>query len=187
MRAFAPEIEASDILKRLDLEPKSYILVTAHRSENVDNPETLANIFKALGVLNQRLKREIIYPMHPRTTSKLKGIDIPPNIRIMAPLGFYDFNQLLKQAFCVLSDSGTAAEEGLFYKVPNVNLRMTTERMETLESGATIVSGMEAENIVEAVTLAVSLPWSARYDFDADYSSSAVVVNAIRTKITNFF
>jgi UDP-N-acetylglucosamine 2-epimerase (non-hydrolysing) len=187
MRAFAPEIEASDILKRLNLEPKNYILVTAHRSENVDNPENLANIFKALGVLNQRLKREIIFPMHPRTTSKLKGIDVPPNIRIMAPLGFYDFNQLLKQSFCVLSDSGTAAEEGLFYKVPNVSLRMATERMETIESGATIVSGMEAENIVEAVTLAISLPWSARYEFEEDYSPSSVVVNAIRTKITNFF
>ena len=66
-------------------------------------------------------------------------------------------------------------------------LRMATERMETIESGATIVSGMEAENIVEAVTLAVSLPWSARYEFEEDYSPSSVVVNAIRTKITNFF
>src|SRR6267142_2213845 len=179
MRAFAPQIQESKILERLKLEPKNYILVTAHRSENVDNPENLANIFKALGVLNQRLKREIIFPMHPRTTSKLKGIDVPPNIRIMAPLGFYDFNQLLKQSFCVLSDSGTAAEEGLFYKVPNVSLRMATERMETIESGATIVSGMEAENIVEAVTLAISLPWSARYEFEEDYSPSAVVVNAI--------
>jgi UDP-N-acetylglucosamine 2-epimerase (non-hydrolysing) len=187
MRAFAPEIENSDILKRLGLEPKNYILVTAHRSENVDDPQNLANIFKALGILNQRLKREIIFPMHPRTTSKLKNIDVPPNIRIMAPLGFYDFNQLLKQSYVVLSDSGTAAEEGLFYKVPNVSLRMATERMETLESGATIVSGMEAENIVEAVTLAVGLPWGARYEFEEDYSPSSVVVNAIRTKITNFF
>ncbi|MBR1120208.1 UDP-N-acetylglucosamine 2-epimerase (non-hydrolyzing) [Bradyrhizobium lablabi] len=187
MRAFAPEIERSDILARLKLEPKNYILVTAHRSENVDNPENLANIFKALGILSQRHKREVIFPMHPRTTSKLKGITVPPNIRIMPPLGFYDFNQLLKQSYCVLSDSGTAAEEGLFYKVPNVSLRMATERMETLESGATIVSGMDAENIVEAVTLAVSLPWSARYEFEEDYSPSAVVVNAIRTQITNFF
>jgi UDP-N-acetylglucosamine 2-epimerase (non-hydrolysing) len=187
MRAFAPDIEASDILSRLGLEPKNYILVTAHRSENVDNPENLANIFKALGELNLRHKREIIFPMHPRTTSKLKGITVPPNIRIMAPLGFYDFNRLLKESFCVLSDSGTAAEEGLFYKVPNVSLRMATERIETLESGATIVSGMAAENIVEAVTLAVSLPWSARYEFEQDHSPSAVVVNAIRTQITNFF
>ena len=187
MRAFAPEIDSSDILKRLGLEPKSYILVTAHRSENVDDPETLSNIFRALGSLNQRLRREIIFPMHPRTRSKLKEITVPPNIRIMPPLGFYDFNHLLKQSLCVLSDSGTAAEEGLFYKVPNVSLRMATERIETLESGATIVSGMDAENIVESVTLAMSLPWSARYELEEDYSPSSVVVNAIRTKITNFF
>ena len=72
--------------------------------------------------------------MHPALQgSKLAGIDISLNIRIMAPLGFYDFNHLLKESFCVLSDSGTAAEEGLFYKVPSVALRMATERMETLE------------------------------------------------------
>ena len=187
MRAFAPQIEASDILARLGLERKNYILVTAHRSENVDDRGNLENIFKAIGVLAQRLNREVIFPMHPRTKSKLKEGDVPPNVRIMAPLGFYDFNHLLKEAFCVLSDSGTAAEEGLFYKVPNVNLRMATERMETLESGATIVSGMDADNIVEAVTLATSLPWSAHYEFEEHHSPSAVVVNAIRTQITNFF
>ncbi|MFB9265867.1 non-hydrolyzing UDP-N-acetylglucosamine 2-epimerase [Bradyrhizobium erythrophlei] len=187
MRAFAEDIDRSNILERLRLEPKNYILVTAHRSENVDDPANLANIFKALGMLSERLKREIIFPMHPRTTSKLKNVRVPEKVRIMAPLGFYDFNCLLKQSLCVLSDSGTAAEEGLFYKVPNVSLRMATERVETLESGATIVSGMEPENIVEAVTLAVSLPWSARYELEENYSPSSVVVNAIRTKITNFF
>jgi UDP-N-acetylglucosamine 2-epimerase (non-hydrolysing) len=187
MRAFMPEIEASDILTRLSLTPKGYILVTAHRSENVDNPENLATIFKAIGELSKRLKREVIFPMHPRTKSKLTAIDVPPNVRIMAPLGFYDFNQLLKQSYCVLSDSGTAAEEGLFYKVPNVSLRMATERMETLESGATIVSGMTVANIVESVVTATSLPWSARYEFEEDFSPSSVVINAIRTQITNFF
>ena len=187
MRAFAPQIEASDILKRLCLEPKNYILVTAHRSENVDNPESLGIIFKALGKLAERYQREIIFPMHPRTKSKLSAIDVPAQVRVMAPLGFYDFNHLLKESFCVLSDSGTAAEEGLFYKVPNVSLRMATERIETLESGATIVSGMSVDNIVESVTTAVSQPWSARYQLEEDFSPSSVVVNAIRTQITNFF
>jgi UDP-N-acetylglucosamine 2-epimerase (non-hydrolysing) len=187
MRAFAPQIEASNILTRLQLEPKRYILVTAHRSENVDNPEYLRIIFQALSKLSERFQYEIIFPMHPRTKSKLTGIDIPSRIRIMAPLGFYDFNRLLKESFCVLSDSGTAAEEGLYYKVPNVSLRMATERMETLESGATIVSGMNADNIVESIVTAVSQPWSARYDFADDFSPSSVVVNALRTQITNFF
>jgi UDP-N-acetylglucosamine 2-epimerase (non-hydrolysing) len=187
MRAFAPQIEASDILRRLDLEPKNYILVTAHRSENVDNPEYLRVIFQAMGRLAERHGREIIFPMHPRTRSKLSGVDVPARVRIMAPLGFYDFNHLLKESYCVLSDSGTAAEEGLFYKVPNVSLRMATERFETLESGATIVSGMSVENIVESVTTAVSQPWTARYQLEEDFSPSSVVVNAIRTQITNFF
>jgi UDP-N-acetylglucosamine 2-epimerase (non-hydrolysing) len=187
MRAFAPQIEASDIVKRLGLEAKKYILVTAHRSENVDNPEYREIIFKALSRLTERFPYEIIFPMHPRTKSKLTGIEIPERVRIMAPLGFYDFNRLLKEAFCVLSDSGTAAEEGLYYKVPNVSLRMATERMETLESGSTIVSGMSVDNIVESIVTAVSQPWSARYDFAEEFSPSSVVVNAIRTQLTNFF
>lgn len=187
MQAFTPQIDASDILSRLELEPKKYILVTAHRSENVDNKEYLGIIFEALSKLTERFPYEIIFPMHPRTKSKLSGIEIPARLRIMAPLGFYDFNRLLKESYCVLSDSGTAAEEGLYYKVPNVSLRMATERMETLESGATIVSGMTSNNIVESIVTAVSQPWSARYDFANDFSPSSVVVNAIRTQITNFF
>ena len=187
MRAFSQQIEASDILARLDLKPREYILVTAHRSENVDNPEYLNIIFLALAKLADRYQREIIFPMHPRTKSKLSSINVPSKVRIMAPLGFYDFNRLLKESFCVLSDSGTAAEEGLFYKVPNVSLRMATERIETLESGATIVCGMSVDNIVESITTAVSQPWSARYQLEENFSPSSVVVNALRTQITNFF
>jgi UDP-N-acetylglucosamine 2-epimerase len=187
MRAFAPQIAASDIVKRLRLEPKDYILVTAHRSENVDNPAYLRIIFAALARLAERFEREIVYPMHPRTQSKLAGIELPSRVRVMAPLGFYDFNRLLQESFCVLSDSGTAAEEGLFYKVPNVSLRMATERMETLESGATIVSGITVDNIVESVVTAVSQPWCARYELEENFSPSSVVVNALRTQITNFF
>lgn len=187
MRAFAPQIEASDILHRLNLTPRGYILVTAHRSENVDNPEYLGIIFRALVKLADRHQREIIFPMHPRTKSKLSGIAVPSEVRIMLPLGFYDFNRLLKDSYCVLSDSGTAAEEGLFYQVPNVSLRMATERQETLESGATIVCGMNEENIIESITTAVSQPWCARYQLEENFSPSAVVINALRTQITNFF
>lgn len=188
MDAFQPQISQNDILSRLSLEKGSYILVTAHRSENVDNPKNLNAIFTALGALTNRFpEKEIIFPMHPRTKSKIGGIDVPSRVRVMQPLGFYDFNRLLKDAFCIVSDSGTAAEEGLYYRVPNVSLRMATERMETIESGATIVSGLAADNIVESVVLAVSQPFQRRYDFCEDFSPSSVVVNAIRTQITNFF
>jgi UDP-N-acetylglucosamine 2-epimerase (non-hydrolysing) len=187
MRAFAPRIAKSDILKRLKLTRRKYILVTAHRSENVDAPENLRNIFAAMSRLADHFKLKVIYPMHPRTKSKLVGIDLPKNVDIIAPLGFYDFNKLLCESFCVLSDSGTAAEEGLFYKVPNVSLRMATERIETVESGATIISGMNVENIVASVVTAVSQKWEARYELEESFSPSSVVVNALRSQITNFF
>ena len=187
MREFAPMIENSDILSKLSLKQKEYILLTAHRSENVDNRENLKTIIDAMGKVAEHFNLEVIYPMHPRTKSKLSDIEIPKNIRIMPPLGFYDFNHLLKKSYCVVSDSGTAAEEGLFYKVPNISLRMATERYETLESGATIVSGMNLENIIASVETAVSMPWSGYYDLEENTSPSAVVINAIRTEITNFF
>lgn len=187
MRAFKNEINKSDILQRLSLSKKQYILVTAHRSENVDNPESLNNILLALKQLNDHFKLPIVYPMHPRTKNKLPENYVRNGIKIMDPLGFYDFNKLLKESFCILSDSGTAAEEGLFYKVPNVSLRMATERPETVESGGTIVSGMNIKNIVDSVVTAVNMQWAGKYNFEEDSSPSSVVVNALRTQITNFF
>jgi UDP-N-acetylglucosamine 2-epimerase (non-hydrolysing) len=187
IRAFLPQIKQSEILKRLGLSPREYILVTAHRSENVDQPQYLAAIIKALGGLHERFKREVIYPMHPRTRSKLGGMPIPAGVRIMNPLGFYDFNRLLMDCFCIISDSGTAPEEAYFYKMPCVSLRMTTERPETVEGGAHIVAGLDPQNIVEAVTTAVSQPWGGRYDLEEGFTPSSVVVNCIRSRITNFF
>jgi UDP-N-acetylglucosamine 2-epimerase (non-hydrolysing) len=125
--------------------------------------------------------------MHPRTKSKLDGKELPKGLRIIDPLGFYDFSKLLKSASCVISDSGTAAEEGIFYGVPNVSLRMATERPETIESGSTIVSGMDPENILDSVITAMSVPWAVKYDFAETHSPSSVVINSIRTQITNFF
>lgn len=187
MRYFDKEINNSEILKLLNLEPKKYILLTAHRSENVDNPVYLNQIIKACENLAKNFDCEIIYPMHPRTKSKLSSIKIPKRVNIMKPLGFYDFNNLLKNAKCIVSDSGTAAEEGIFYKIPNVSLRMATERPETVESGSTIVTGMDVDNIVESVVTAISSSSASKYDLAENHSPSSVVVNTIRSQITNFF
>ena len=187
MRAFLPQIQASDILERLDLAPKDYFLVTAHRSENVDNPVHLNSILSALGQLHRKFRREVIYPMHPRTRSKIAKMKIPKGVRIMAPLGFYDFNRLMQDCYCILSDSGTAPEESYFYKIPCVSLRMTTERPETVEGGAHIVAGLDPRNIVESVVTAVSLPWTGRYELEQDFAPSTIVINTLRSRITNFF
>ena len=187
MRAFQPEIGKSGILKRLGLGSRGYFLVTAHRSENVDQPRYLRAIIEALGQLRQRYKREVLYPMHPRTRSKLGSIKIPKGVRITAPFGFYDFNKLYQNCICVLSDSGTAPEESYFYRVPCVSLRMTTERPETVEGGAHIVAGVDPRNIVEAVETAVAQEWGGRYDLEQGFTPSSVVINCLRSRITNFF
>ena len=187
MRNFQPQIQASDILNRLQLTSGDYLLVTAHRSENVDNPKTLSQIIYALGEIARTQKKEVIYPMHPRTRSKMAEIEVPAGIRIIDPLGFYDFNKLISNCWCVVSDSGTASEEALFYKVPCVNLRMTTERPETVEAGGNIIAGLEPEDLIASVDTAVNQPWGCRYDLNEGFNASSVVVNAIRSKITNFF
>lgn len=187
IRAFLPEIESCDVLERLNLDDKGYVLVTAHRSENVDNPVYLNAIIGALGEIHKRFNKKVVYPMHPRTQSKLKGIDVPKGVEIMNPLGFYDFNKLYMKAFCVLSDSGTAPEEAYYWKVPCVSLRMTTERPESVEGGAHIVAGMDQNNIVESVETVTRQKWMGRYSLEEDFSPSAVVANVMRSQITNFF
>lgn len=187
MREFQHEIERSAILTKLDLEPRSYILASAHRSENVDDPHYLKIIMRSLGGISERFRCKVIFPMHPRTKSKLSLFEIHKGIHVISPLGFYDFNKLLKESMCVLSDSGTAAEEGIFYNVPNVSLRMATERPETIESGSTIVSGINYENILDSVETAITQKWGARYELEENFSPSNVVINALRSQITNFF
>jgi len=187
MDFYQPKISKSKILKKLSLKKKKYILVTAHRSENVDNLTNLKNIFKALSKLSSELSVNIIFPMHPRTMSKSSKIEISNKIKVIKPLGFYDFNKLLKESLCVLSDSGTAAEEGIYYEVPNVSLRVATERYETVESGVNIISGMKQNNIVSSVKQAISLNDKSKYDFSRDHSPSSIVANIIRSQITNYF
>jgi len=187
MRALEDKIDASDIVSRFGLEAGKYVLATAHRSENVDPPEYLAAILEALGRLHRDLDCEVVYPMHPRTESKLEGQTVPDGVRVMKPLGFFDFNRLFKDSLCVLSDSGTAPEEAFFHRVPCVSLRMTTERPETVEGGAHIVAGLEADNIVASVITATSQKWGARYDLEEGFEPSATVINTIRSQITNFF
>lgn len=187
MRAFQDKIKESNILEVLNIKPKEYVAVTAHRKENVDDPDSLQEILKGLSLVHDKFKKEVIYPMHPRTQSKIKGMSISKSIRVIDPLGFYDFNCLSMNAFCLLGDSGTTPEEGLFYKVPCVSIRKTTERPETVEAGAHVIAGIDPINIVEAVETVVGMKWNARYDFCDDYSPSSVVINVLRSNITNYF
>lgn len=190
MDYYQTSIEQSKCLERLHLEPKRYILVTAHRSENVDDPKTFLHICQALKRLKSETGLEIVYPMHPRAHSRLAQEHNLNDVMIIKPLGFYDFNKLVKNCCCILSDSGTAAEEAIYYGVPGINLRQTTERYETLESGNTVVSGTEADQIVAATKMAMASGTKTsgvRYDLNEGFRPSQVVVNAILSNITNHF
>jgi UDP-N-acetylglucosamine 2-epimerase (non-hydrolysing) len=187
MRNYSDQINSSEILKKLKIKYKDYFLVTCHRSENVDHGDSIIKLMNIFSELSIKYKKKIIFPMHPRTMKKVGKKNSFKGIEIIKPLGFYDFNKLLKDSFCVLSDSGTAPEECLFYKVANVSIRYSTERPETIESGGSIVAGLSRSNILDSVKLAINKSFTANYNFDENHSPSAVVVNAIQSDIKNFF
>lgn len=185
---YSKKIDSSKILSKLKLKPNDYFLVTAHRSENVDDKITLQNIFLALKKLHKKYKKNIIYPIHPRTLSKLKGIKIPSGITIIDPLGFLDFSKLEKNAFCLITDSGTVPEESLYFNKPCVTIRNSTERPEYIEAGSTILSGMEPEKIVNAVDLLSSNPSNWEWDSSlGDGNTSFKVANILMGKQRKIF
>ena len=139
-------------------------MVTAHRSENVDDPDNLKKIFLSLDKINKKFKKRIIYPMHPRTLSKIRNVKIPNSIEIVKPLGFFDFTKLEKNAFCLITDSGTVPEESLYFKVPSVTIRETTERPEFVEAGFNIISGLELNDILRSVSIITSNKIKGEWD-----------------------
>ena len=153
---YMPKIEKSKIHQKLKLKKNDYFLVTAHRSENVDNQKSLKNIFSGLEKIHKKFDKKIIFPIHPRTTSKMKNIKIPKGIELIEPLGFFDFTYLEKNAYCLLTDSGTVPEEALYFKKPCVTIRESTERPEMIEAGSNILSGLKPEDILrstESITM----------------------------------
>jgi len=174
LKFYAGRIDASDVLQRMSLEPKSYFLVTLHRAENVDIASRLASFFEALN----QLDGPVIVSVHPRTTDKLErfGVKAREHVRLLTPLGFFDFVKLEQNAKCVLSDSGTVQEECAIFGVPNVTLRDTTERAETLECGSNILSGADPAGVARAVAIALgSAPWTPPPEYLVPNVSQAVV------------
>lgn len=130
--------------------PIDFVLATFHRSENVDDPNTLHNIINALNYISQEIK--VVVSLHPRTKNKIDtfGYKLDDKILISPPIGFFDFISLEKAARCVISDSGTVQEECCIFDVPTLTIRESTERQETIECGSNILCGTKYENIVDA-------------------------------------
>lgn len=145
----------SNILKRLEVTPKKYIIITAHRQENVDVKNKLKNILEALKLISHEFKLPILYPIHPRTIKRLKEfkLEIPKEIAIVEPLGFLDFLQLEANAALVATDSGGVQEETCILKVPCVTLRENTERPETIDVKSNILVGTNPEKILKGTRI----------------------------------
>lgn len=158
---YEPEIAKSLIHKKLGLKKKNYFLVTLHRAENVDLKPRLKNLLEALDRVQKEYKLPLILSLHPHTRQKIEQFLIKlsnPDIRLIDPPGFFSFIALERNAFCVLSDSGTVQEECCIFKVSNVTLRDVTERPETIECGSNILSGAEPEAVLRCVKTVLENP-----------------------------
>jgi UDP-N-acetylglucosamine 2-epimerase (non-hydrolysing) len=152
---FTAKIDASSVLEQSGLTPGKYFLVTAHRSENVDDAARLRSLLDGLSALHREYGYPVLFPVHPRTRSRASVAEINrEGVRLIDPFGFCDFLRLEQNAFCILSDSGTVQEEACLFGVPNVTLRDVTERPETLECGSNVLAGVDPSAILSAVRLA---------------------------------
>ena len=164
LRANLGSIEKSDILKRLNLKPKKYILLSAHREENIDTEANFTSLFNAINTIAQKYDMPILYSCHPRSKKRLEqsGFKLDKRIVQHEPLGFYDYNNLQMNAFAVISDSGTLPEESSFFTsinrpFPAVCIRTSTERPEALDKACFVLAGISQNSLVQAVETAVKL------------------------------
>ena len=152
------QIDASNILTTLDLEQKKYFIVSVHREENVDNPDSLKKVVDCLNELYDKYGYPVVVSTHPRTKSRLEKLNLDTNsrdIRFLKPFGFFDYNKLQKEAFCAISDSGTIAEESAMLDFPAVTIRQSIERPEALDAGSIVLTGLKPDIVISAVDLVV--------------------------------
>ena len=156
---YADKIDASDVLSRLGLEPNRYILLSAHREENIDIEQNFFSLMNAVNAMAEKYDMPILYSCHPRSKKYIeqRGFVFDKRVIQHKPLGFFDYNQLQKNAFCVISDSGTLPEESAYFKYPAVSVRTSTERPEAMDKGVFTIGSITTEQVLQAVDLAVSM------------------------------
>lgn len=193
LRANLDQILASDVHERLGLEPGKYMLLSAHREENIDTLANFESLFNAINKLAEIYQMPILYSCHPRSRKRLEstGFKLHPLVRMHEPMGFHDYNRLQSSAFCVVSDSGTLPEESSFFAsvgmpFPAVCIRTSTERPEALDKACFTLAGIDERGLVNAVRTAValdeegSLPQAPVPDY-ADETVSTKVVKIIQS------
>ena len=156
---YRDRIKESRILAELKLEKSGYILVSAHREENLDIEENFIDVVNSLNSVTEEFELPLIYSTHPRSWEKIeeKKIKFNPLIRKLKPFGFIDYNKLQQNAFCVLSDSGTLSEESAILNFPAVLIRTSTERPEVLDKGSIVIGGIKSKEVIQAIYSAVEM------------------------------
>lgn len=182
-------INKSEVLAKLGVTANKYILLSAHREENIDNEKNFFSLMEAINFLAEEYDMPVIYSVHPRSRKfiEARNFVFHPLVKTLPPFGFFDYNQLQRSAYCVVSDSGTLAEEAGYFQFPAVSVRTSTERPEALDKGVFIIGSIEKKRICQAVDLAVALhnngdKGAAVSDY-ADENVSAKVVKIIQSYV----
>lgn len=184
---YSKQIESSDVLDRLGLEKKKYILLSAHREENIDNEDNFMSLMNAVNKMAEKYDMPILYSCHPRSKKYIerRGFVFDKRVIRHSPLGFFDYNKLQQNAFCVVSDSGTLPEESAYFKFPAVSVRTSTERPEAMEEGVFVLGSISTEQVLQAVDLATSMyenkDVSSNVDAYEDKNVSTKVVKIIQS------
>lgn len=187
------KIHASDVLQRLGLEKGKYLLVSAHREENIDHAENFLDLMNAINGIAETYGLPVIYSTHPRSMKFIeqRNFKFHPLVQNLKPFGFLDYNQLQMNSYCVLSDSGTLSEESAILHFPAVLIRTSTERPEVLDKGTIVVGGIKGKDVTQALQLAVSMfenaePVVVAEDYgDKNVSVKVVKIIASYAKIVN--
>ena len=182
------DIKKSDILTRLGLQPKKYILLSAHREENIDTEKNFVSLFTAINKMAEKYDMPILYSCHPRSRNRLaaSGFELDPRVIRHEPLGFHDYNHLQMNAFCVVSDSGTLPEESSFFTsignpFPAVCIRTSTERPEALDKACFILAGIDEKRLLQAVDTAVSMTEDGNHGIPVpDYTEELVSTKVVK-------
>lgn len=197
LRANIDQIMSSDILERLNLTKKGYLLLSAHREENIDTEKNFADLFTSINHLAEKYNMPILYSCHPRSRKYInaRGFKLDERVKLHEPLGFHDYNNLQMNAYCVISDSGTLPEESSFFtsinkSFPAVCIRTSTERPEALDKACFVLAGISEGGVEQAVELAVQMTENKDFgipvpNYTEDVSNKVVKIIQSYTGIVN--